>query len=331
MIPRMTSENQTVFKTVDTATGNFTILRNEVVSDSNLSWGARGVLHYLLSKPPDWETRKSDIVAQSPEGETAIRKYLGELRDWGFLRYARGAQENGRHMWMTTVHDEALPGDPDERRRKPTFSAEEQEWFSACGFSTCRTSTCRLSTRRTSTRRYPTRLVSTEGVSTESLSTEEPNTEEQTAVSPSEISDPAPPGQIPMFESREPKNETEDEIDYSSGFDEAYALYPRKIGKKAALKSWIARVKQGADPEKLKLAAANYARECKSNKTETKFIKHPSTFFGPNDFWEDYLKISIPIDRRHDIVQHDDSDESESGEVSLDDILGPQNEDDDNE
>ena len=53
--------------------GNFTILSNAVINDERLSFRARGVLIWLLSKPDDWRTRSDSIAGQSPkEGRDAI-------------------------------------------------------------------------------------------------------------------------------------------------------------------------------------------------------------------------------------------------------------------
>ena len=71
-------------------------------------------------------------------------------------------------------------------------------------------------------------------------------------------------------------------------FDEFWALYPRRIAKAAARKSW-ARL----TPEQ-QLAAAkavqNHAQYWSTKETELEFIPHPATWLN-QERWEDELVI----------------------------------------
>lgn len=40
---------------------NYTMVDNNLINDYNLSWEAKGVLIYLLSKPENWKPSKLDI------------------------------------------------------------------------------------------------------------------------------------------------------------------------------------------------------------------------------------------------------------------------------
>ena len=68
-------------------------------------------------------------------------------------------------------------------------------------------------------------------------------------------------------------------------FEQCWAEYPRRIGKKAAFKHYCASVKTKEDAEACLMAVRNYLDELEQNKTEEKFIKHGSTFFNN---WRDY-------------------------------------------
>lgn len=68
-------------------TEKFSIIDNEVINDRRLSWKARGVLIYLLSKPNNWEVRLSDIINHSnSDGEIAIRSTFKELLKFGYAK-----------------------------------------------------------------------------------------------------------------------------------------------------------------------------------------------------------------------------------------------------
>lgn len=59
---------------------NFTQIDNDVAQNAGLSFKARGILLYLLSKPDDWEVAMSDVVNNSPrEGISSVRTGLEEL------------------------------------------------------------------------------------------------------------------------------------------------------------------------------------------------------------------------------------------------------------
>lgn len=85
------------------------------------------------------------------------------------------------------------------------------------------------------------------------------------------------------------KNES-GEFDYPPAFENIWAVYPRQKGKKAAYAKVRARVNEGVDPARLKRAARLYDREMEQEGREERFIKLPSTYFGPKDFWREQLQ-----------------------------------------
>ncbi|ROZ49412.1 replication protein [Rhodococcus sp. WS3] len=89
---------------------NFTILSNDVLNDRRLSFRARGVLIYLLSKPVDWRTRSESIAAQSDkDGRDAIRSAMRELADLGYLvRTKMQDPETGHWSTTSTVYEEPV-------------------------------------------------------------------------------------------------------------------------------------------------------------------------------------------------------------------------------
>lgn len=76
---------------------------------------------------------------------------------------------------------------------------------------------------------------------------------------------------------------------YSPEFLRAWAVYPRKVKKQASWRVWQTRLKQGASPDQLTLAAEVYAQVCAQQRTEPQFIMHPVTFWGRDVPYEDYL------------------------------------------
>lgn len=86
----------------------FTIITNAVVNDKRLSFRARGVLIWLLSKPVDWRTRSESIAARSDkDGRDAVRSAMRELADLGYIiREKVQDPETGRWSTTSTVYEE---------------------------------------------------------------------------------------------------------------------------------------------------------------------------------------------------------------------------------
>lgn len=101
---------------------NFTIISNAVVNDETLSFRARAVLIWLLSKPADWRTRSESIAAASPkEGREAIRTAMRELSARGYLVSEKVQNERGQWITIQTVYEEPVTGvdpSPEPRPRK---------------------------------------------------------------------------------------------------------------------------------------------------------------------------------------------------------------------
>lgn len=72
----------------------------------------------------------------------------------------------------------------------------------------------------------------------------------------------------------------------STEFETLWKMYPRKLGKPKAFKSYTKARKSGVTFEQVKEGIENYLKQIKTNKTETEFIKHGSTWFG-NECWND--------------------------------------------
>lgn len=78
--------------------------------------------------------------------------------------------------------------------------------------------------------------------------------------------------------------------DYPENFEEIWDIYPDNRGnKKSCWRKWKARINDGIDNQLLKEATKNYKIEIEHDGTDKKYVKHGSTFFGPDEHWRDYL------------------------------------------
>jgi len=70
-----------------------------------LSFGARGVMGYLLSKPDGWEIRNNDLYRQSPDGRAKVQGYLRELKARGYLLRKRISDGRGKIQWVSELYE----------------------------------------------------------------------------------------------------------------------------------------------------------------------------------------------------------------------------------
>jgi hypothetical protein len=73
----------------------FAILDSRVIEDIRLSWSARGVLIYLLSRPDNWRVLVKDLQRRGDLRRDGIYAVLRELRLAGYFRFDRIRNEAG--------------------------------------------------------------------------------------------------------------------------------------------------------------------------------------------------------------------------------------------
>lgn len=71
------------------------------IEDVTLSWKAKGILAYLLSRPPGWEIVKVDLINRATDGREAVETAMQELRRSG---YARLMHFKGGSKWLVAEH-----------------------------------------------------------------------------------------------------------------------------------------------------------------------------------------------------------------------------------
>lgn len=76
---------------------------------------------------------------------------------------------------------------------------------------------------------------------------------------------------------------------YSTDFEELWAVYPRKVDKAQAYKKYRARLEDGFSHEQLLESVKNYSAQCRKDRTEERYIKHGKTFLGESTPFLDYL------------------------------------------
>lgn len=83
----------------------FCRIPNETLHDPNLSFKAKGILAYLLSKPDGWKPRVQDLVNNSADGESAVMSGLMELRVSNYAELRKHYEGGKIKGWRLVVAD----------------------------------------------------------------------------------------------------------------------------------------------------------------------------------------------------------------------------------
>ena len=75
---------------------------------------------------------------------------------------------------------------------------------------------------------------------------------------------------------------------YIDEFEKLWQLYPRKIGKPKAIKSYQKARKNGTTYEEVLKGINAYIKQIEANKTKTEYIKHGSTWFNGQCWLDEY-------------------------------------------
>lgn len=93
----------------------FAITDQRSIEDERLSWAARGLFHYVLSRPDDWRILVDDLRRKGDLGRDGIYALLRELRRYGYMRYVPVRDEYGRiRGGIYYVHEVPYEPDPDK-------------------------------------------------------------------------------------------------------------------------------------------------------------------------------------------------------------------------
>jgi len=99
-------------------TANFTILPNALLTDKRMSFEARGLLVYLLSKPADWTVSIGNIANQGGAwrgkklGREKVLRILNELVQSGYAKRVQPRDDRTKQFGPVDyeVHDEPQSG-----------------------------------------------------------------------------------------------------------------------------------------------------------------------------------------------------------------------------
>jgi len=150
----------------------FTVVSNAALEDSRLSFRAKGILVFILSKPDKWQVSERHLAEQGPDGRSAVASALTELEQAGYLRRTRTRQQDGTFAWESMIFDEPQPVDEPElvAETQPERAAEVDHSDPP---GSQRSTMAGKTGHGLTVRGKPSHIVNTEQVNTEQLEEEE--------------------------------------------------------------------------------------------------------------------------------------------------------------
>lgn len=83
----------------------FFVVGMDAAKDQRLSLMERGMLHTLLSLPPDWDFTVEGMIKILPDGRDRIRTAMNNLKRYGYDRQAQGRREDGSFdSWYMEIY-----------------------------------------------------------------------------------------------------------------------------------------------------------------------------------------------------------------------------------
>jgi len=132
----------TIFLTEKDGDKPFTCILRSTAQDASLSFEARGLLLYLLSKPKDWIVAIADLEREGGCGKDRIRRILKELEQRGYIERKRLRGDDGRMITTATyVYEE--PRLPNMKRQSRMTKETYAEYLQSEHWKTTRTAAIR--------------------------------------------------------------------------------------------------------------------------------------------------------------------------------------------
>jgi hypothetical protein len=234
----------------------FTQISNTMLEDDRLSWRAKGLLCYMLSRPDNWKINKTDLYRKATEGRDAMTNALKELKELGYLHIHRNVGENGQvDGWVWEYDDtpfttESLENQITDKQRKSGENVQVSGSvdFQYDGFSV----------RRDSSTYNNTDFNNTD---------------------------------INNTKSKENKTNT---AEIEREFEKLWKAYPRKMGKKKAFDSFKkARKIKKVPYETIENGLYRYLRHIEDQGIEEQYIQHGSTFFNQEKWQDEFITTGV--------------------------------------
>ena len=238
---------------------SFTIMPNVSLNDTRLSWEAKGMLAYLISKPDHWEIIVGQLVKESPNAKKRkVLVILKELESLGYItNNGQIVYENGDFGHTERiVHEVAISIIPDGGVVPSSVHARSVD------------------------------AASVHAEAHHIVSTDVKQVLLEVSTDSSNFASPEKSGDGHETEKKSPKAK-KPKPTYTNEFEEVWENYPRKVAKNKAYENFVTRMRTGASFSELLEATQNYAATRRGEPEA--YTLHGSTFFGSSLRYKDFL------------------------------------------
>lgn len=99
----------TIFRTIKSKDNPYVMIDRRPIDNPKLSFKAKGILTYLMSRPDGWEVSVTDLVKHGEDGEHAVRAGLKELKEAGHMKYTQSRDQGRITGWLIEVYEVPNP------------------------------------------------------------------------------------------------------------------------------------------------------------------------------------------------------------------------------
>ena len=107
---------------------SFVMMDKSFLEDTRLSYKAKGILAYLLSKPNNWKVIVGNLVNYSTDGKASVYAGLKELKECGYYEKVPIRNEEGTRIirWESTIYENPSLSKPLLPENREIERAEEK-------------------------------------------------------------------------------------------------------------------------------------------------------------------------------------------------------------
>lgn len=106
----MNTKDKTIFRTIKDKDNPYVMMDKRPTENPGLSWKAKGILSYLLSRPDNWDVRMGDLVKRALDKEHATRSGINELIKAGHIQRIYEREKGKIKRVILEVYEQPLRG-----------------------------------------------------------------------------------------------------------------------------------------------------------------------------------------------------------------------------
>ena len=96
-----------------------TSIKTKILEESILSYRAKGIYSYLVSRPDGWKYNMTNIINISTDGKESVQKGIKELEKVGLLKRVQAQNSEGKFIgWDWEIYDTYKINTADKRENR---------------------------------------------------------------------------------------------------------------------------------------------------------------------------------------------------------------------